>query len=600
VQLPLLFVLILLAGVGLRPAAAAMTAEEALVAQGRAIYVEGLLPGGKPLTGTRYGTRVDGRPAACVICHRRSGMGSVEGDELVAPITGNALFMTGAQVVATMDPVRGKLMNQAHEPYTERSFALAMREGTHVSGRVMNQLMPRYKLADNELRALSAYLRTLSSQWSPGADAQALHLATVITPGVDEARRKAFLDTLQAAVGQKNGSTLPGKRHMVGAAEFAMRTERKWDLRIWELQGPASTWGAQLAEFYRADPVFAILSGLSEGDWAPVQDFCEQQGLPVWFPIVTAVPGNAAQGQYSLYFSRGVALEAAAAAEHFRQLDRAVRPARVVQVVGAGTAAAVGAAALEQALAASGIKVATRRVDEATPQALRQALSELSERDAIMLWLKPAEVNALGGLAPPPARPYFSATLAGAERIALDAAWKSAGRLVYPYELPHKRGANLAYFRTWINQRQIELVDEAMQSEAYFAVAYLSETVSEMLNNLYRDYLIERAENMLSRREGRKANEETHERQTIRSRYVSLLMSGQAGGVTGASAPGATGPQRAVVTPEDYLGRRTGTTIYPALGLGPGQRFASKGAYIVRFDVADGNALVAESSWLVP
>jgi len=122
---------------------------------------------------------------------------------------------------------------------------------------------------------------------------------------------------------------------------------------------------------------------------------------------------------------------------------------------------------------------------------------------------------------------------------------------------------------------------------------YLSDTLAEMLNNVYRDYLIERAENMLSRREGRKAEEETHERQTIRSRYVDMLMAAKA------PASGAQG-NRAVVTAEDNLGKRTGTTVYPALGLGPGQRFASKGAYIVKFVSAADNAIAAESAWIVP
>jgi hypothetical protein len=47
-------------------------------------------------------------------------------------------------------------------------------------------------------------------------------------------------------------------------------------------------------------------------------------------------------------------------------------------------------------------------------------------------------------------------------------------------------------------------------------------------------------------------------------------------------------------------GKREGTTIYPRLNLGPGQRYASKGAYIVRFDANTPEMLVAETPWLVP
>lgn len=48
-----------------------------LVEQGRRIYQEGILGSGKDLEGSRAGNvKLKGVQAACVNCHKRSGMGS--------------------------------------------------------------------------------------------------------------------------------------------------------------------------------------------------------------------------------------------------------------------------------------------------------------------------------------------------------------------------------------------------------------------------------------------------------------------------------------------------------------------------------------------
>jgi hypothetical protein len=69
----------------------AASGQAAEVELGRQIYEQGVLSSGE-LTGDRLGRNpVSGAKAACVNCHRRSGMGQVEGDIAVQPITGNFL-----------------------------------------------------------------------------------------------------------------------------------------------------------------------------------------------------------------------------------------------------------------------------------------------------------------------------------------------------------------------------------------------------------------------------------------------------------------------------------------------------------------------------
>jgi hypothetical protein len=96
----------------------------------------------------------------------------------------------------------------------------------------------------------------------------------------------------------------------------------------------------------------------------------------------------------------------------------------------------------------------------------------------------------------------------------------------------------------WFKVKHIPVVAERVQSDTYLALGILSETLMGMLDSFERDYLVERIEDMLSRR----------------------LITG----------------------------------YYPRLGLAPKQRFASKGGYIVRFDGSASSKLIAESDWVVP
>jgi hypothetical protein len=563
---------------------------------GRRIYMEGILPSGKLLTGLRFGdVVVSGEEAACAKCHRRSGMGAGEGEIIVAPITGNYLFTPPDKtLLANMDPRRGKNFNMSHPPYSDASLAVAIRSGRNANGLTMNEMMPRYRIDDDSLRALNAYLRHLSVERSPGASDTTVRFATIITPGASPERRQVFVDMVRAAVTGKNASTVVGsqsygRKHMTSAAEMVLGTERRWELDVWELKGEPSTWQAQLDEFYRAAPPFAILSGLDDGHWNSVHDFCEARQLPCWFPI-SDLPPVRPKDFYSVYFSRGVLVEADVLARHLLTRPEG-KPARLVQIHRDDDTGRAAAAALYKGLASSGIAVESQSWRDATPEALSALLAGVGPEDEVMIWLPADQRSVLANLALPKAhRVYLSGQLASGEKGFLPEAWKgSSVRMLYPFELPQKRDLNLSYFRQWLRFKRLPMVDELMQARLYFALTYMTDTIAEMLDNLHRDYLLERAENMISRREGTRAQEEDMARQQMRKAAQALLATRRAAGHDGAEN---AAPQA--------LGLRHSTTVFPVLELGPGQRFASKGAYIVRFVDTHSDTIVADTPWIVP
>jgi cytochrome c553 len=591
-----------------RPSAAGWTQElpvqdAAQVAWGQKIYLEGRRPTGEWVRGMRYGNvQASGEAVACVMCHRRSGLGAVEGTLQISPISGRYLFDQDSRAVVNMNLRTRKAFNQRHDPYTAETLAAALRTGIHISGRELNAVMPRFDLSDQDVQGLMAYLRQLSSRWSPGVTPDRVRFATVITPDVTAERKKTFLDTLQAAVQQKNSNFVPGQRTMSSAAEMVLKTQRFWDVDVWELQGPASTWNEQLLGFYRERPVFALISGLGGDNWQPIHAFSQRLGIPGWFPSVTLPPPQADDDFYSIYFSRGVMLDADVIAHHLRNTSTSAQPLRrLVQIFGPDAAQRGAADALTDALKDSAIHVEPHALKPlGTSADLKAMLSQLKADEAVMFWLSPEQLKLLEGLPVPAGSIFFSARLAGGESAAYPLTWKNKLQLVYPYELPQKRQAGLIYFKQWLKTRQLDLVDELLQSEVYFALDYLNDTMVDMLDNLHRDYLLERAENMLSWRESARAEDQAREWVSPRQQSIHSgePLRALPYGTTSARMPR---PQAHRGEAMASTGKRESTTIYPRLSLAQRQRHASKGAYIVRFsDPAAGHDLTPQTEWIVP
>ncbi len=569
-------------------------AEANLLEIGRRIYLDGVLPEGGRVHGQRgEGTPLTGKDAACVACHRASGLGSVEGNEIIPPITGRAIFGTGEPVVVRQDRRFEPGFSVPHAPYDDAGFANAVRLGKHLTGRDMNPLMPRYALSDVEVAALSAYLRTLSTQPSPGVTHEQVHLATVIAPGVTPERRKAFLDTLNAMLNQHNVNVHSGQRQKIPPIERRLKTRRKWTLEVRELSGPSDTWAAQLDRWQQQQPAFAVLSGLGLDNWQPVQDFCERSRVACWFPSVDLVPANAASSAYSLYFSEGMALEAKVVAQ---RLNAASKPPRkVLQVVADDVRARGAADVLKQAL---GNQVAVQSLtwDAGQPEQLASAIKGLGKQDAVVFWSGCEAIQAAAEHAAPSSA-FVSAALCNLEDTGLPETWKGKVQLVQRLELPAMRAANLTRFKGWARYRNLDIVDEKMQSEAYYAAHSMATMLTSMLNNLHTDYLIERAESTLSMRESMQVQEEIQ----------SMMMGGGGRRPSSAKSPAPDTMADEAVMPSmpapgkvdiQEMMKRRGVTAYPRMTLGPGQRFASHGAYLVPM-CTDAKACEAPE-WVVP
>lgn len=511
---------------------------------GELIYRQGLLPSGRPLRGEREaGMGVEGAAAACATCHRRSGLGSWEGQSVIPPIIGRYLFRPGARNVEDLNlpHVQGYVPHR--DPYTDATLARAIREGKDQQGRPLSYLMPRYRLDGASMASLIAYLKGLTSGPVPGVTRDTLHFATIVTPDADPVARQGMLEVLRQFFADKNAGYRGDTKPLQSTRGVMYRVARRWQLHVWELTGPPETWERQLEERLAAEPVLAVVSGLGGATWAPVHRFCEREAVPCLLPNVD-LPVAAEQDFYSVYFSRGVLLEAQLVARGLEAQRAALGLRRVVQVFREGDLGAAAARALGAAVAPGGLEVVARPLRTGAGRAaLAEALAHTGAGDAVVLWLRPDD---LAALPPPGAAPavYLSGLMANLEHAPLPEAWRGVAHLTYPFDLPEARKVRMDFPLGWFAVRHIEVVAERVQTDTYLACAILSETLGHMLDSFVRDYLVERVEVMLSHR----------------------LVNG----------------------------------YYPRLGLAPGQRFASKGGYLVHFERASGARVVADGAWTVP
>ena len=508
------------------------------------LYRQGILPSGAPLRGEREGADpVEGAAAACVNCHRRSGFGTEEGRIVIPPITGKYLFRAGSMDAANMANPGGEAAGPRRSRYTEQSLARAIRAGVDPDGRTLDYLMPRFPLDDAAMAMLIAYLKQLSTHPVRGADGDTLQFATIVTPDADPVKRQGMLDVLEHFFGNKNAFHLGKDPPLQSDRRIHFRVVRRWQLQVWELSGPPESWEAQLEQRFKAQPVFAVISGIGGRTWEPVHRFCQSESIPCLLPNID-LPVVAEQDFYPVYFSRGVLLEADVIARRMHEEAEKSGLRRVIQVYRREDIGAPAARALAAAVAPLGVKAVARELKSTNPaRELADLLRETAAGDALVLWLRPGDLQAL------PAQPaantsvFVSGLMGGLENAPLPAAWRTS-HMTYPYQLPPQRTVSMNYPLGWFNIQHIPVVDERTQTNTYIACSILAEAAGHMLDNFVPDYLLERVEVELSHR----------------------IING----------------------------------YYPRLGLAPGQRFGSKGAYIVHFADPQGKRVVADGDWIVP
>lgn len=529
-----------------------------IIRLGERMYRDGILPSGKAMEAfIRGDVEVDSTAFSCASCHLRAGLGSVEGGVVTPPTTGNKLYQPYRRPPSLNDipDQSGRIIYAKtvleRPAYTRETLAKALRFGIDPAGQTFNDVMPRYPLTERDMTILILYLEQLSAEPSPGASSAEYRFATIISDDVSESDRQALLRPLQDIIAQKNQQLALYNDFLKFG--YQPTVDMKYSFRgasldIWELRGPPQSWPGQLAAYYAKNKVFAVLGGISKSDWQPVHDFCEAQRLPCLFPI-TGFPVIDSPGWYTYYFDKGYAQEGEAVARYLNRLETLPAAAPIVQVVEdtpASKALAAGFQRLWSELEQPPVVTITLSPAQIDDQAQLATLLARHKPEALLLWggsatvAKIPQILAMGGA---PKMIFVSSGYLGGELLALPDATRDRVYITYPYRLTPYVGPKTGGLdsRIAIRASYRDLGDPRIASRTINVLQQsIFPSLGLLYDNLQRDNLLD-----------------------IMGMQMDLIV-------------------------KDY----------ERLSFGPGQRFASKGCFIIQLGAGASPELIPRSEWL--
>ncbi|MFA5355042.1 MAG: hypothetical protein WC291_12500, partial [Thermodesulfovibrionales bacterium] len=292
--------------------------------------------------------------------------------------------------------------------------------------------------------------------------------------------------------------------------------------------------------------VFALVSGIVEGSWEPVHRFSEEQKIPCLFPL-TALPVISEKDWYTVYFSQGLYQEGVAVARYLNRLIEAGGRS-VVQVYRDGDEGAQLARGLKENWKGSeeALKTVILPGDERLTEGFWKELSTRHKDSIFVLWLHERDIpslKVLGEISERPSLVFLSASLMNGKLGLLPERMRSFTYITYPYRLSKDYGHQKGIVQEWLKIRGIPVMNLDLQLKVFSFTRILTETVMEMENYFYRDFFLDAV---------------------------------------------------------DSLRDQTYTVAtYPRLSFGPGQRYASKGCYIVKLSEGPEPEVTSVSDWVI-
>ncbi|HEU4507090.1 MAG TPA: ABC transporter substrate-binding protein [Pyrinomonadaceae bacterium] len=256
--------------------------------RGKAFYLRGESASGQEITAMMGEIDVPASTLTCAGCHGMRGEGITEGGVTAGNMTWN--FLTKPYGHADDG-------GRKHPPFTEASFARVMTTGIDPAGNKLAVAMPTYRMNQEDMANLIAYLKVIEHDTDPGITPTSIVLGTVLPE-----------KTALSGLAQSMGDVLQAY-----FAEINSRGgiyNRKIELRV--VHGDSKSTVANMKRLVDEDQVFAVVSGLMAGAEEGVAALTQEKEVPFIGPSTLLPQRGTPVNRYIFYLLPGLKEQARA------------------------------------------------------------------------------------------------------------------------------------------------------------------------------------------------------------------------------------------------------------------------------------------------
>jgi ABC-type branched-subunit amino acid transport system substrate-binding protein len=256
--------------------------------RGKAFYLRGESASGQEITAIMGEVDVPASTLTCAGCHGSRGQGITEG----GVTAGNMTWAFLTKPYGHTDHGGRK-----HPAFTESSFARLMTSGLDPAGNKLAVAMPTYRMPQEDMANLIAYLKRIETDTDPGVTETSIVLGTVLPE-----------KTALSGLSQSMGDVLQAYFAEVNSRGGIYN--RKIELRV--IYGDSKSTVSNMKRLIDDDQVFAIVSGLTAGAEDGVATLTQEKEIPFVGPSTLLPHRGLPLNRYIFYLLPGLKEQARA------------------------------------------------------------------------------------------------------------------------------------------------------------------------------------------------------------------------------------------------------------------------------------------------